>query len=531
MLRPSAGMLLAAVVLSLSACKGDPSSAEYWDKALSSAKKSKERVRVVADLRESKKLNPSFLPMLQKHFQEDKQAEVKSSIARVLGEMKDPSSVQPLIDGIDLGSTDSAANGMNKEITSALAAIGDPRANPTLMRLLKARDNYTKIEAINALGSGHAKEAVGPLMEIAGDEAGEPFISKKAIQALGEIGDPLAVPILVKTMFKERRGVSFYVESSFALFQIGKPAADALLPALKGEDKELGVWAKANNVIEPALWAKSAQVLGDLHDARAEKALLQRLGYESDFLDVKLFVRMRMADALGNLRSKEAVKPLVAMLGEEEASARQEYARALARIGNHEAVPALLKAGSSGSWDAREPSIAAAAMLATEADLPAFEKLSKDEEGLTTAECKDNENYAGCKAPAELTKKHVASLAALQKRVEAAKECKTDGACWAKKLDDADAGVRERAAYELGRSNQAERLQPLLSHLTEPNLDARQAIIHATYWLIDDNQQAAAKAKEASVVLDKQLGEEKNKTEFVKVNEDLRRLAVKLKRM
>src|SRR5262249_44758841 len=204
-----------------------------------------------------------------------------ATLAHLLGDLKDPSSVQPLLDVLDLGNADNASNHMNKEIAAALAGIGDPRSVPSLLRLLGSRDAYVRIEAINGLGSAKAKEAVEPLTAIVNDDSGEPFVCKKAIQALGEIGDPRAVPVLIRMMFKERRGVTFYVESSFALFQVGPPAADALLAVLSGEDRQLHAWAKQNNVIEPALYAKSAQGLGDLLERRAERSLLSRLQFDS----------------------------------------------------------------------------------------------------------------------------------------------------------------------------------------------------------------------------------------------------------
>ncbi len=530
MTRLLAASCLVAVLLFFTGCKGDPKTPGYWDKALKSAKKQRDKERTLDDLRKSGNLNKEFLPMLHEALGAEKRPEVRKAIAQVLGDMKDPASVEPLINAVDFGAADSATHAMNKEVVSALGAIGDPKAAPTLLRLLKSKDNYTKIEAINALGAMKAKEAVDPLLQIATDESGEPFISKKAIEALGEISDPKAVPDLIKMMFKERRGVSFYVESSFGLYQIGKPAADALLPILKGEDKATLAWAKESNVIEPAVYAKAAQVLGDLQDSRAEKALVSKLGFASDFLDIKLFVRMRAADALGRLRSKEAVKPLSAMLEEEEASARAEYIRAVTRIGSRDAIPALVKAASKGSWDAREPAMIGIAMLGDDRELPTFEKFAAGEGALTTAECKDNEDYAGCKTPDELVKKHVEAIKTLTKRLEAGKECKSDAACWAKKLDDPEAGVRSRAAYEVGRSGKAELADALVKRLGEKDLETRLAIIQGIDWLTQDSQDAAKRASSAVAEMEKQIKAEKGSTTFVKVNEDLRRLAVKLKR-
>jgi len=90
--------------LACAGCKGDPKSPEYWDKQLGSAHKIKEKLRVLDDLRESGALTPAFLPVLHSHLSQDKQSEVRGAIARMLGEMKDPSSVDPLSDALEMGS-------------------------------------------------------------------------------------------------------------------------------------------------------------------------------------------------------------------------------------------------------------------------------------------------------------------------------------------------------------------------------------------------------------------------------------------
>jgi HEAT repeat protein len=521
------GIALSALVLT--GCKGDPSTPEYWEKAFNSAKnKKKSRISLVEDMR-TRKVTAAFLPVLHKQLAEDKAPEVKEAIARLLGEMKDPSSVDPLVNAMDPGASESNEKAMNKEVAIALGALGDQRAVPALIKSLNMKDDYTRIAAIEALGALKAGEAAPKLMEMAAAENEPPFVSKKAIMALGEIGDPKAIPVLLKMMFKERNRVSFYVESSFALYQFGQPAADAVLPVLTGQDKEIVKWAQETQILEPALHAKAAQVLGDLHDMRAEKAMLEKLNYNNEMLDIKLFVRMRMADALGRLRSQAGAKALAGMLSEEEATARNEYIRALVRIGGREGVPALVKSASTGSWDARESAIMGLAMLGDERELPVFEKLAKDEEALFTAECKEDPEQRACQDVPGSVKKHLEVIAGAQQRNEAAKDCKADSACWAKKLDDSDAGVRERAGFEVGRSKNAALVPELAKRLTEKNLDARLAIIQGTDWLVSDSKDAAKAAGDALPALEQQIAEEKGKTEFVKVNEDLRRLAVKLR--
>ena len=520
---------VALLTSTLVGCKGDPNTPEYWDKALHDAKAKKERLRLVEEMR-NRKLSGPFVPVLHKRLAEDKAPEVKEAVARLLGELKDPSSVDPLINALDMAASESNERAMNKEIVIALGHLGDKKAAPALLKCLKMKDNYTVIAAIEGLGHLRAPEAVQQLLDLATADGSEPFVSKKAIIALGEIGDVKAAPDLMRMMFKERRGVSFYVESSFALYQLGQPAADLLVPVINGQDKELVKWAAEANILEPALYAKAAQVLGDLHDMRAEGSMIEKLGYNNEMLDIKLFVRMRMADGLGRLRSQKGAKAIAAMLEEEEATARAEYGRALSRIGGREAIPQLVKSAGKGPWDAREASIIALGMVGDDREKAAFEKIAKDEEALFTAECKEWDGHKDCKDLAAGVKRHLGVIEAAQKRAMAAGECKEDNACWMKKLDDAETGVRERAAYELGRSGKADVVAELTRRLTEKNLDARLAIIQAIDWLVTDSKDAAKKAQEVLPALQQQIADEKMKTEFVRVNEDLRRLAVKIER-
>ena len=127
-------------------------------------------------------------------------------------------------------------------------------------------------------------------------------------------------------------------------------------------------------------------------------------------------------------------------------------------------------------------------------------------------------------------KRHVDRVKAHKERLLAAGECKNDVACWAKKLDDKNDTVRERAAAEVGRGNNAAFAPELFKRLKEQNLDARLSIIQATDWLVNDNADAMKAAQAIIPDLQKQLADEKGKTDFVKINEDLRRLLVRIQR-
>lgn len=518
-----------ALVLLLSGCKVDPTTPEHWEKTLGKAHRSQDQIRVVETLRSSGYLDPRFLPFLHEQLASDKKPEVKAAVARALGDMKNPASVGPLSAAVDLGATDSAANQMNKELASALGEIGDPKSAPVLLKLLKARDSFTRIAAVEALGRMRIPEAVEPLLQLATDEGQEPFLNRKAIEALGRIGDPKAVPVLLRTLTAERKGVSFYGESSFALFQLGTPAADALLAVLEGRDAELSGWVQRHGINPASYSFKAAEILGDLREHRAEAALVKQLTFTNENPAIQAGVRARAADALARMRSVAAVKPLAGMASEPDPIVRGEYTRALARLGGREALPALEKAAGQGDWYAREPAIEALTMLGDERELPTLGKLAEAEPARTAAECQ-NEGGEGCEDPAALGKKRSEAIARHALRLDAAKECKADTGCWAKKLKDANKGVVERAALEVGRGKDAGHLGALLSGMTVKDPDTRMALILGAEWLVEDSKDAAVQARSALPTLEKQLADEKGRAEYMRSNEDLRRLVARLKR-
>src|SRR6185436_12065656 len=141
------------VLLAVAACKGDPSKPEYWEKAIGGAKSKKEKMRKLEDLRSNKALDKSFAPMLHKRLGEEKPPEVKGKIAQILGELKDPSSIDPLTEALDWTAAEGDSKGMNKEIAIALGNIADAKAAPTLLKCLNLKDNYTVIAAVEGLGA------------------------------------------------------------------------------------------------------------------------------------------------------------------------------------------------------------------------------------------------------------------------------------------------------------------------------------------------------------------------------------------
>src|SRR5262245_18675275 len=100
-LRATSRLLLAlAIAAVLGGCKGDPSKPDYWEGKLKSARRTQDKARVFDDLRASGKANPSFIPFLLERLKEEKKAETRAAVARVIGTLKDPATVQPLSDAV-----------------------------------------------------------------------------------------------------------------------------------------------------------------------------------------------------------------------------------------------------------------------------------------------------------------------------------------------------------------------------------------------------------------------------------------------
>lgn len=552
-MRPTVRVVAALMCASLAgACaKSDPNDPQTWVKKLSSEKEA-DKLAALEQLRKlgDKSAVQAVIPLL------GEKGKVKVEAVKTLAKLDDPAAVPALIDAMDLGVGTGAdpaiksANEANKEIAQALSAIGDKAATEPLTKLAeRSKDAYVKVEAINALGALGDVKAVPKLVEIATNEELEPYVNKKAVQALGNIGDPGAVPAIKKMLFHERKGISFYAESSFAAYQIGKQVADPLLTVLEGQDDGLNKWAEEHDIYREALYAKAAQVLGDLNEERAVPTLIKQVGYvrpggDKDAMDVTvMIVRRQAAEALGRMHVAAAADAIAKQLKEEEGNLRATYANSLVQIGDRKVLPQLEACALKGNPmdktnHARKGCYVALSRLGDEKTLAKWEAWEKAEPALSTGACMKEMEFDDAKGK-EAAQKHCEELSAnivktLQEnkpRLVAYNECKTDVACWTGKLKAEDPLVRERAAIELGQLRDAKSVPALMAALTDKNLDARYAAIFATDWVASGSKEGLEAAKAGLAKLDEQIETEKDKVHFAKINEDLKRLAVKIRRL
>ncbi|MDR0965828.1 MAG: HEAT repeat domain-containing protein, partial [Myxococcales bacterium] len=418
--------------------------------------------------------------------------------------------------------------------------IGDTRAAPSLVKLLKVtRDNYVRIDTITALSTLKDPVAVEVLIDTAKDDRLESFVNKKALLALSELRSEKALPTFIWMLFYERRGTSFFPESAMGLFNLGDAAVKPLLAILSGEDKSTFAKAKEEKLRPTALLSKSAQLLGDLGAREAIPALVKLLSYKNEEdLSGQYFVRMAAADALGRMRAQEAIRPLQALLSDEEITARQTYIRALFLIGDASTAGRLTTCASKDHWLLRDVCMYGLAMLAPKKDAKLFDAYEKNAKKLFDIDCNDYGIFGQIDCATEGKKDFELMLKAMKAyraTIERVGACQSETACLVEALGSDEPRVRERAAYELGRKGGVEVVAPLLSAVHRPlataaDVHPRFAAVLGLDWATRDDAAAREQARGAIPKLREQVDAEKKKQLSQPAAEDIQRLITKLER-
>jgi HEAT repeat protein len=383
-------------------------------------------------------------------------------------------------------------------------------------------------------------KTVPELARAVDDPASPPGLVRASVVALGRSGDPAAIPPLLHALFADRRSESFLPEASFALFLIGQPVVEPLLRIAQDQDRAFLDWAAQHGVSKPAIYSRSALVLGDLEDPRAVPVLLGYLKFAVDVRDPSVsgpltsVVRRFAAGALGRMRAKEAAAPLQALVSTDEKADKDvaaAAAEALVWIGDREQARELAKKSEAGALDLRLLAAQAAALFGEPA-------LGKDLLNLALREAKQPRESCvrqlGELGVTGFDQRTACDLLATQfgelaNPLEAARVCAHDVPCWLPKLKDADPVVRARAAYELGRAGAAEAVSPLVEACRDDQPLVREAAVRALDWLCAVPSAKSA-LREAAPRIEAQLAAGQSRPELVRVDEDLRRVQVKMSR-
>jgi HEAT repeat protein len=281
---------------------------------------------------------PAFKPLIEALKNEDLNIRCESAI--ILGQINDPRAIEPIITTLKDSQMEYCA-------TTVFTQMGASAVEP-LIEALKDENMDVRSSAASILGQMNDPRAVVPLTALLQDE--EPFVRISAVSALGNIQDPQAVSAVYSALKDEglydfakdalikMDGVYAIAPSIEALgdenehvqgwayivlSQIGEPAFDYLIAALKDEN--------------PEVRRSAALQLGQLMDQRAIEPLL--LAVKDEDPEV---CRAVLYSLLG-FKDARADQPIITALNDQDLKFIAEYYDIFIRKGVINSEPVLIK--------------------------------------------------------------------------------------------------------------------------------------------------------------------------------------------
>jgi HEAT repeat protein len=523
-------LALAALIAAVGACDTGPKPGEegaYWGKKLVESPDASKRDAALKHLQEVK--DKGALPFLYEELKKPV-SEVRPAVVELIGVLGDEGSVDPLVGTIDLlagaghdkesrlkaNANEKAVKALTRLAQATPAIAKNPRVIEVIRKLSGSNSLDVQLAAIFALGELRAQDAVDDLVKIA-DGHDNNFMVKNACEALTKIGDARAAEVMGKLMFFERTGVSFYRESSWGLFMLGKAAMPTLQTIWDGKFKPIETMH-----IDPLVQkTKAVVVYGDLADPSTFGLIAEAAATEGNETGPAL-LRIEGMRAAARIGIDKVAATMKKRMDNVDISQSEHALAGLVQLGHKEVAGDL--------WKMTTPD--------------GFLKncTSQDNE---PEQCKMNElQIRGVRllhwsriAPgsalgdlekalaAEQNPKLKEAMEKAKSRVQAAKDCDGKGvACFKEKLKDANAQVRERAAYELLWANTDESRDALIDALGDKDNETRYAAIMGVLRRMPSDGVAVADKVKA------QLDSERGQAQYIRINEDLKRLEVRLRR-
>ncbi len=248
----------------------------------------------------------------------DKSRNLLYETARALQTLKSEKAIPGL-----LAATEDEDEDIRRTAIETLGEIGLPSAAPDLLKLLAVPSNKNQSDIVAALGKIKSIDSIPALTRILTEERlndKDDSLCIAALDALGEIGDPQVVPVLINIFERDDQFMDYSVAQT-----LGKLKAVAAIPSM----------LEALNSEDDNLRKIAARTLGEIGDASAVPSLLQALqdNCRSD--------NWICAEALGDIKDRAAVPVLKKMLRDTSSDTRGAAARALGKIGDPSIVQGL----------------------------------------------------------------------------------------------------------------------------------------------------------------------------------------------
>lgn len=424
----------------------------------------------------------------------------------LLKEMNDPRATDAFIAALDWRPEVSEAHAERSAQALQRLAIPDGKKAEVIraigaalnkIRQSRPEDNRMRIEMVRALGAIGDHAATPILIEIASNQSEEQnfLINHLAASQLGSLGDPEAIPALIKGLFlfdPQNPAMRMNDVAASALVAIGRPSLDPLLQVLRGEHEE------ANAIAE--LYIEAVRQRNE--EAAAQMSVAQVTGSEATY-------------ALGSLGFREALAPLMAELQAEDPFRRVNGSLAVVRL-NHEGGDLdrirgeLRRVYGSLPDDAqgvafKAQMIAAIRSMYDAGFLPFFLEQVRNDELHPQVRIEAMNAYALLANKDEMTQLtawisgneedayHERFQQESEKPVALANECDANIECYIGKLDDEEVAVVRKAAFMLGRlgRDNAQVIEALVSKLDHVDVQVRLSAVAALDRVATSGNQAA----------------------------------------
>ncbi len=335
----------------------------------------REAVRILVQKRNMAAL-PALLTALQ-----DTDEHVRLLAANGLGLLPSPLAVSALLKVLQNNPQGGLSEHMQNVVIRSLGTLGDASVSPAIVKILEASQppsERVKVTALIALGQLNATSAVPVLIKM---PMATPETKFYALQLLGQLGDPAALPTLLQALNHDSEEIRFIAVE--ALGKIGEPSATpALVRMLRDPSLNVRLFAiealgrlgrdknrdpQNNQVVVSALIqalqeklefdrSYAAKALGEIGNPAAVPALIKALQDESS--SVVYYAAQALVHLHRGLhpsqdldRSEAIVHALIARVKAPQSSdaltsdalAKSYAAEALGKLGNASAIPVLIQ--------------------------------------------------------------------------------------------------------------------------------------------------------------------------------------------
>lgn len=333
---------------------------------------------------------------------------------------------------------------------------------------IRTRANLVKLEIMKALYAIKDRAAVPAFQKVVETPDAEQdfFLNKEAARYLAEFADPQSVPVLVRGLFVSGRGGDVFVSCQLGLVRIGEASIEPIVQLMNRQNKEVEEAAKKQNFPAGLIVQKAAIVLGELRAKKAVPALLKELekkddGMAADCFDTKIDKdcvsgHQSVLQSLGLINDPAATKTLMAYLSDTKRpmKLRSAAAEALNLMNVQDAMPLLLTAAKTPWW---KPAKEKGGPMEIDSEKAGFAVGAATQAGRLAMKDESATFDPLVKAlPKELKESDIAvAMLNAVSRMEVAKQCGKDAACYGKVLDDMAKAMDKKEEEKSGKSDEA----------------------------------------------------------------------------